>query len=132
MDNCLVIKFELICIGWIHEMTFSKWIEWIYILWKYSNKLVSSLIHTWWSIAQVIEICPILKIWASCYLSHVWVIKTYWIGMKISVHALDLRYKILYKFYENWIRYALVLEWILLAMVQQFLSYNSGGRIEIC
>ena len=68
-------------------MTFSKWIEWIYVLWKYSNKLVSSLIHTWWSIAQVIEICPILKIWASCDLSHVWVIKTYWTGIKIGAHA---------------------------------------------
>ena len=112
-------------------MTFSKWIEWIYVLWKYSNKFVSSLIHTWWSIAQVIEICPILKIWASCDLNHVWVIKTYWIGIKIGVHALDYWYKILYKFHENWIRDALVLEWILSAIVQQFSACSNGGRIDI-
>jgi hypothetical protein len=29
----------------IHETSFSKWIEWIYVLWKYSNKLTSSLIQ---------------------------------------------------------------------------------------
>ena len=59
--KCLVIKFGLICVGQVHEMTFSKWIEWIYVLWENSNKLISSLIRIWWSIAQVIEICPILQ-----------------------------------------------------------------------
>ena len=112
-------------------MTFSKWIVWIYVLWKYSNKLVLSLIHIWWSIAQVIEICPILKIWVSCDLSHICVIKTYWIGIKIGVHPLNLWYKILYKFHENWIRDASVLEWILSAIIQLFSACSSGGRIKI-
>jgi hypothetical protein len=31
--------------GYNHEMTFYKWYEWIYVLWKYSNKLASSLIQ---------------------------------------------------------------------------------------
>jgi len=111
-------------------MTFSKCIEWIYVLWKYSNKLVSSLIHIWWSIAQVIEICPILKIWVSCDLSLVWVIKTYWIGIKIGVHALDLWYKMIYKFHKNWIRDALVLEWILSTIVQQFSACSSVEELK--
>ena len=50
--------------------------------------------------------------------------------MKIGVHALNLWYKMLYKFYENWIRDASVLEWILSAIVQQFSTYNSDGRID--
>ena len=112
-------------------MTFSKWFEWIYVLRKYSNKLVSSLIHIWWSIAQLLEICPIFKIWASCDHSHVWVIKSYWIGMKICVHALALWYEMLYKFHGNWIRNASVLEWFLSAIVQQFSACSSGGRIKI-
>ena len=95
MDNWLVVKFGLICVGYVHKMTFSKWIEWIYVLWKYSNELVSSLIHIWWSIAQVIEICPILKIWVSCDLSHVWVIKYIGIGLKFGMNALDLWYEML-------------------------------------
>ena len=57
-------------------------------------------------------------------------IKTYLIDIKIGVHALDLWCK-MYKFHNNWIRDALFLEWILPAIVQQFLAYNSGGRIEI-
>jgi hypothetical protein len=59
------------------------------------------------------------------------VIKSIWIGLKFGMHALDLWYKMLYKFHENLIRDALVLEWILSAIVQQFSAYNSGGRIEI-
>ena len=51
--------------------------------------------------------------------------------MKIGVHALDLWYKMLYKFHENWIRNVSVLEWILSAIVQQFSACSSGGRIEI-
>ena len=37
----------------------------------------------------------------------------------------------LHEFHKNWIRDALVFEWILSAIVQQFLACNSGGRIEI-
>jgi hypothetical protein len=59
------------------------------------------------------------------------VIKSIWIGFKFGVHALDLWYKMFYKVYENCIREASVLEWILLALVQQFSAYSSGGRIEI-
>ena len=110
MDNWLVVKFGLICVGEIHEMTFSKWFEWIYVLWKYSNKLVSSLIHIWWSIAQLLKSILYCKIWASYDLSHVWIIKTYWIDIKIGLYALDLWYKMLYKFYKNWIRDASALE----------------------
>ena len=51
--------------------------------------------------------------------------------MKIGVHALDLWYKMLCKFYENWIRDSSVLEWIFSAIVQQFLACSSGGRIDI-
>ena len=64
-------------------------------------------------------------------------IKTYWIGIKIDVHALELWYKIMYKFHENWIRDSSVLEWILSAIVQQFSAYNiveelkSGSNIEV-
>jgi hypothetical protein len=36
----------------------------------------------------------------------------------------------LYKFHVNWITDASVLEDILLAIVQQFSAYSSGGRIE--
>ena len=71
-----------------------------------------------------------IEIWASCDLSHVWVIKTYWIGIKISVHSLDFRYKMLYKFHENWIRDALVLEWILSTIVQQFSALSSGENFD--
>jgi hypothetical protein len=45
------------------------------------------------------------------------VIKSYWIGLKFGMHALDLWYEMLEKFYENWIRDASVLE-ILSAIVQ--------------
>ena len=41
--------------GYDHEMTSYKWYEWIYVLWKYSNKLASSLIHICWSIAQLLK-----------------------------------------------------------------------------
>ena len=51
--------------------------------------------------------------------------------MKFGVHALELWYDMLYKFYKNWIRDASVFEWILSAIVQQFFACNSGGRIEI-
>jgi hypothetical protein len=37
----------------------------------------------------------------------------------------------LYKFHDNWMRNAMVLERILLAIVQQFLACSSGGRFEI-
>ena len=50
---------------------------------------------------------------------------------KIGVRALDLWYKMLYKFHKNWIRDASVLECILSAIVQQFLACKSGGRIKI-
>jgi hypothetical protein len=52
-------------------------------------------------------------------------IKSNWIGLKFGIHALDLWYKMLYKFYENWIRDASVLEWILSAIVQQFSACSS-------
>jgi hypothetical protein len=58
-------------------------------------------------------------------------IKSIWIGFKFGIHALDLFYKILYKFHENWIRNASVLEYILSAIVQQFSACSSGGRFEI-
>jgi hypothetical protein len=85
----------------------------------------------WWSIAQCIKICPKLKIWASCDLSHVWVVKSIWIGLKFGIHALDLWYDMLYKFHKNLIRDASVLEWVLSAIVQQFSACSSGGRFEI-
>jgi hypothetical protein len=66
-----------------------------------------------------------------CDLSHVGVIISYCIGLKFGVYALDLWYKMLYKFHENWIRDALVLEWILSTIVQQFSACSSGGRIKI-
>jgi hypothetical protein len=37
-------------------------------------------------------------------------IKSIWIGLKFSMHALDLWYKFLYEFHENWIKNASVLE----------------------
>ena len=58
-------------------------------------------------------------------------IKSIWIGFKFGMHALDLWYNMLYEFYENWIRNASVLEWILSAIVQQFSACSSGGRIDI-
>ena len=57
-------------------------------------------------------------------------IKTYWIGIKIGVYALDLWYKILCKFHENWIRDALVLEWILLVIVDQFSACSSVEKLK--
>ena len=57
--------------------------------------------------------------------------------MKIGVHSLDLWYKILCKFHENWIRDASVLEWILSAIVQQFQhitvmeELKSGSNLEV-
>ena len=51
--------------------------------------------------------------------------------MKIGIHALDLWYKMLKKFHENWIRNSSVLEWFLSAIVQQFSACSSGGRIDI-
>jgi hypothetical protein len=59
------------------------------------------------------------------------VTKSIWIDLKFGMHALDLWYKTLYKFYENWTRVALVLEYIFLAIVQQFSACSSGERIEI-
>ena len=50
--------------------------------------------------------------------------------MKIGVHALDLWYKMMCKFHENWIRDASVLEWILSAIVQQFLACNSVEELK--
>jgi hypothetical protein len=47
------------------------------------------------------------------------------------MHALDLWYKMLYNFHENWIRDASVLEYIFSAIVQQFSACSSGGRIKI-
>ena len=64
-------------------------------------------------------------------------IKSIWIGLKFGMHALDLWYKILYKFLENYIRDASVLEWNLSVIVQQFLAYNSveelksGSNLEV-
>jgi hypothetical protein len=51
--------------------------------------------------------------------------------MNFGMHALDLCYKMLYKFHENWIRDASALEYILSAIVQQFSACSSGGRFEI-
>jgi hypothetical protein len=59
------------------------------------------------------------------------VIKSILIVFKFGIHAVDLWYKLLHEFYENLIREASVLEWILSAIMQQFLACSSGGRIEI-
>jgi hypothetical protein len=59
------------------------------------------------------------------------VIKSIWIGLKFGMVDQDSWYKILYKFYENWIRDDLVLEYIMSDIVQQFLAYSSGVIIEI-
>ena len=37
------------------EMTFSMSYGWIYMLWEYSNKLATSLIHICWSISQLLK-----------------------------------------------------------------------------
>jgi len=129
--NWLIIKCGLIHVGWVHKMTFSKWIEWIYVLWKYSNKLISSLIHIWWSMLKWLKSVLYYKIWVSYDLSHIWVTKSTYIGLKFGMHALDIWYNILYEFHENWIRDASVFKLIFSAIVQQFLACSSGGRFEI-
>jgi membrane-anchored glycerophosphoryl diester phosphodiesterase (GDPDase) len=51
--------------------------------------------------------------------------------MNFGMHALDLCYKMLYKFHDNWTRNAMILEYILSAIIQQFSACSSGGRFEI-
>ena len=51
--------------GYDHEMTLNMEYVYIYVFWVHSNKLTSSLIQFLWSIAQLLKICPLLKIWVS-------------------------------------------------------------------
>jgi hypothetical protein len=119
-------------LNWIYMQCCLLWVDWMDIcLMKVFKQVSFKFDSIWWSIAQCIEICPLLKIWAIWDQVWVWVTKSYWIGLKFGMHALDLWYEMLYKFHDNWMRNAMVLEHILSAIVQQFSACSSGGRFEI-
>jgi hypothetical protein len=59
----------------------------------FCESIKSSWYQVWFNLKKYrtsLEICPILQIWADRDDSHVWVIKSVWIGFKIGTHALHL------------------------------------------
>jgi len=59
-------------------------------LMKVFNQVDFKFGSIWTSIAQLLEICQILKTWVSKDQVWVWVTKSIWNGLKFGMHAVHL------------------------------------------
>jgi hypothetical protein len=87
--KCLVIKFKLVWMDMFMRLLLISGLNG----YMSCESIQTSWFQVWFNLKKNSsndEICPLLKIWVSWVQVLVWVIKSYWIGLKFGIHALHL------------------------------------------